>query len=125
MGQSPCLGNFETLVNENLFVPYLLLFLIKLFQLQLFDVCSIGTVFGRLNRSKSAGVGGEGTDFFFVAVDGRCSDDIGGGVDRCRIYEECGRANVSCRRLASVEQAAHGRNSRLSCKCANERSFLI
>jgi hypothetical protein len=75
----------------------LLFFLTKLFQLQLLDVCSGRTVFGRLNRSKSACVGGDGDDFFLVAVDGRCSDDNGGGVDRCRTYEECGRANVSFR----------------------------
>jgi len=68
-----------------LFIPYLLFFLIKLFQLILFDIRSGGIVFGRLNRSKSAGVGGDGDDFFLVAVDGRCSIDDGGGVDCCRI----------------------------------------
>jgi hypothetical protein len=69
---------------KSLLIPYLLFFLIKLVQLQLFDNRSGGIGFGRLNRSRSAGVGGEREGLFFVPVEGRCSVD-GGGVDRGRI----------------------------------------
>lgn len=57
----------------------------KLLQLQLLAYRSGNAVFGRLNRSRSASVGGN--LFFVVAVDGRCSDgttvvDTGNGGGR-------------------------------------------
>ena len=95
----------------------------KLLQLQLSENCCGWAVFGRLNRSRSAGVGGD--RFFFVAVEGLCSYCAGGGgVDRCRVREELGRENGSCRRSASFKQATHGSKSRLSCKCESECSLL-
>jgi len=100
-------------LNENrkgFVVPYRLRFLIKLFQLQLFENCSGGTDFGRLNRSKSACVGGRGFVRFLFPVDGR------GGNGKA----EVGR----CRRSASCEQAVHGKNSWVSFKWAKDCPLL-
>lgn len=108
-------------MTERLSLPYLDLCLTKLVQLQFSEFLAGGTLFGRLKRSMSAGVGGR-RGLFFTAVEGR--EPTAGEAGRRWMYDDWGRAGCASRRLPSIEQAAHGRNCWLSRRWASECSLF-